>query len=242
MRVLLFHVEPQPGGGTRHGVLGETLPGPRLHPAQQPGADPAALPRRVDAAVPVRLVAVRVLGDPAVRPGDALRVEAEDGVRRGRVLLRLEDLFQVGAALKPDGLFDGGRPGDQRRPAVEVRGPGGPPLQAGVQAGRGASGVRSWQQANVRPTPAPATALAPAHGAAAAAAARSRSSRLSSGEMSSGLWVTSTTCGPAGRAGVRPASPGRTPHPGGPWVRPAGSRPPRSGACGPRRGAAVRRR
>jgi hypothetical protein len=58
---------------------------------------------------------------------DALLVDADDRVRNRRVLLRFEDLFQIVAALKPDGFLVGGRPGNQSGPAIQVFSTSGPP-------------------------------------------------------------------------------------------------------------------
>ena len=126
-----------PNRAGRPCVLGKAVPGPLFHPTQQPGADPAPLPLRVNAAGAVRLVTVAVLGDPAVGPGNALRIEADDGVRRYRVIFRLQDLFQVRPALEPDGLLDGGRPGNQAGPRVEVAALRRPPGQPGIECGPG---------------------------------------------------------------------------------------------------------
>jgi hypothetical protein len=86
---------------------------------------------------------IPVLGDPAVRPVDALLVDADDRLRNRRVLLRFEDLFQIVAALKPDGLLVGGRPGNQY----------GQPYRSSAPAARHASRGSRAHRVSVSPCP-----------------------------------------------------------------------------------------
>ncbi len=141
VRVLLFHVEPQPGAWN-------PAPRPRQNAAgSAPPSSPAARCRSRVPATPGSTQPYPIAFSPSgflvIRP----YARATPCASKPRIVFAAAGFFCDSRTCSrsarrsiPDGLFDGGGPGDQRRPAVQVRGPGGPPLQAGIQAGRGASG------------------------------------------------------------------------------------------------------